>query len=182
MLKYRFKTLIFIVLLLISATLSAQQRDPMQYFFHPLFGDLSEERITATDENKKAIMLMFEEDDCPFCARMKKTVLNQVAVQDYFRKNFHILLIDKEQTDEFIDFKGNSTTMKDFAEKEHRVRATPVFLFFDLEGNKLKRGRFTGAAASIDEFMALGRYYAEGFNNKTSFRNFKKVLKESQAR
>lgn len=75
---------------------------------------------------------MFEMDECPFCHRMKTTVLNRPEVQDYFRKHFLIFSVDIEGDIEITDFQGKPTTMKDFAFKQYRVRATPVFQFFDL--------------------------------------------------
>ncbi len=157
---------------------SGQTRDPLQHFFYASFGDLSEEALTAKDEGQKGVLLMFEEDDCPFCARMKKTVLNRVDVQDYFRANFRPILIDKELTDELVDFDGSDTTMKDFSEKKYRVRATPVFLMFDVDGNLMKRGRYTGAMTSVEEFMQFGQFFAEGINSKMSFTKYKRSLKK----
>ena len=174
-------SLIFLVLsssLILVTSVSAEQRDPMQYFFHQFFDELDGELETAKEEGKKGVMLMFEEDDCPFCARMKKTILNQSEVQDYYRKNFRIILIDKENVIEITDFDGTPVLMKDFAEKKHRVRATPVFMMFDLDGKKMKRGRYTGAMTSEEEFMAFGRFFAEGINEKTSFSRYKKALKK----
>jgi len=165
--------------LLLAAPVSAEQRDPMQYFFNQFFDELDGELETAKEEGKKGVMLMFEEDDCPFCARMKKTILNQSEVQDYFRENFRIIVIDKENVIEITDFDGTPVLMKDFAEKKHRVRATPVFMMFGLDGKKMKRGRYTGAMTSVDEFMAFGRFFAEGINEKTSFTRYKKSLKKN---
>ena len=164
-------------LLILSLSVSAQTRDPLQHFFYASFGDLSEELVNAREDGQKGVLLMFEEDDCPFCARMKKTVLNRVDVQEYFRANLRPILIDKELTDELVDFDGTKTNMKDFSEKKYRVRATPVFLVFDLDGNLMQRGRYTGAVTSVEEFMQFGRFYTEGINNEMSFTRYKKSLK-----
>lgn len=148
----------------------------MSHFFQPFFDELDEEINTARDENKKGVLLMFEEDDCPFCARMKATILNQPEVQDYFREHFRIVAIDKEGDIEITDFNGETITMKDFAEKRHRVRATPVFMMVDLDGNMMKRGRYTGAMTSVEEFLSWGRFFAEGINEKMSFTGYKRSL------
>ena len=117
---------------------------------------------------------MFEMDECPFCHRMKATVLNQPDVQDYFREHFLIFPVDIEGDVEVVDFKGNTTTMKDFAFKQYRVRATPVFAFYDLDGKYIKRARFTGATRDKDEFLLLGRYVVEGAYKKQSFTRYKR--------
>jgi thioredoxin-related protein len=74
---------------------------------------------------------------------------------------------------EIVDFKGNTTTEKAFA-LENRARATPTFLFFDLDGNVV--ARFTGATQSAEEFLLLGRYVVEGAYKTQSFNVYKKAV------
>ena len=150
-------------------------RDPGQYFFHDSFWDFTEELETAREEDKRGILIMFEMDECPFCHRMKATILNQPDVQDYFREHFRIFSVDIEGDIELTDFKGQATTMKAFAFEQYRVRATPVFAFFDLDGNYIKRARFTGAARNKDEFMLLGRYVVEQAYKDQSFTRYKRA-------
>jgi len=166
-----------ILLLVLSLSASSQTRDPNQYFFNQTLGDLTEELEIAREEEKKALLIMFEADDCPFCARMKKTVLNQADVQDFYRENFHILAIDMEGDVEITDFNGNTVSMKDFSFKQHRVRATPVFAFFDLDGKAIKRGRYTGAMTGVDEFLQFGRFISEDIYREMSFTSYKRSLK-----
>ncbi len=166
-------------LLLLSALLLpplpsvAAERDPATHFFHDSFGNLQEELETAREEGKKGVMLFFEMDDCPFCHRMKQQVLNQPDVQDYFRKHFRLLTIDIEGDVELVDFDGNETTEKAFATKKHRVRATPVIAFFDLDGKRI--ARYIGATRDAREFMLLGRYVAEEHYKNGSFTRFKRA-------
>jgi thioredoxin-related protein len=165
------------VLLWFAATAAAVEQVPASRFFDQSFWDFTEELQNARDQGKKGILIMFEMDECPFCHRMKATVLNRADVQEYFRDNFLIFAIDIEGDVEMTDFAGNTTTMKDFAFKQHRVRATPVFAFFDLEGQPVQRGRYTGATRDAEEFMLLGRYVVEGHNRTTSFTRFKRDQK-----
>ena len=82
---------------------------------------------------------MFEMDECPFCHRMKTTILNQPEVQAYFREHFLIFPVDIEGDVEITDFSGATTTMKDFAFKQYRVRATPVFAFSISKAHQSRR-------------------------------------------
>ena len=159
--------------LLVSAH-AGTPRDPGEYFFDQSLGDFSEELELAKEDGKKAILIMFEMDECPFCHRMKQTVLNQPEVQDYFKEHFMIFSVDIEGNVEMIDFKGNTVTQKDFAFKGNRVRATPVFAFYDLKGDPIKRARFTGASNGPQEFMWLGEYVANGVYNSMSFTRYKR--------
>ncbi len=160
------------------AAQAAETRDPYSYFFEQTLGDLTEDLEIAREQGKKAILIMFEMDECPFCHRMKNTVLNRPDVQDFYKANFYSLPIDIEGDIEIADFQGNHTTMKAFAAK-NRVRATPVFAFFDLEGRPIKRARYTGATRDAEEFLLLGQYVASGAYQKTSFTRYKRQFRRN---
>lgn len=161
----------------VSAIAADKPRDPGQHFFNESFWDFTEELQNARKAGKQGILVMFEMDECPFCHRMKTTVLNQPDVQDYFREHFLIFPVDIEGDVEVVDFKGKTTTMKDFAFKQYRVRATPVFAFYDLDGEYIKRARFTGATRDKDEFLLLGRYVVEGAYKQQSFTRYKRSVR-----
>ncbi|MCW8901822.1 MAG: thioredoxin fold domain-containing protein [Gammaproteobacteria bacterium] len=151
---------------------STNELDPYKHFFNETWGDLPEELKTAKQSNKKAILIFFEMDECPFCHYMKKNVLNQANVQEYYRKHFLNFSIDIEGDVEMVNLNGKTTKLKDFAFKEHRVRATPVIAFFDLDGKRIYR--HTGKTSGVDEFMWLGEFIAEGLYKKMRFSAYKK--------
>lgn len=153
---------------------TVSERRDAQAFFDETFNDLPQELEITAEEGKLGLLIMFEMDECPFCRRMKQTVLNRSDVQDYFRAHFRIISVDIEGDLELIDFSGTETTQKVFALKQHRVRATPVFLFFDLAGEPLKNGRLTGATKDAAEFLLLGRYIVGKHNDVQSFSRFKR--------
>jgi len=172
------KLLLAILLLLASVAVSAETRDAAA-FFNDTFGDFQEELENAKEQGKKGILIMFEMDECPFCHRMKRTVLNQAGVQDYFHENFLVFSVDTEGDLEITDFQGNVTKQKDFALKQFRVRATPVFQFIDLEGNPVNGGRFTGATGDAQEFLWLGEFVVDGHNERTTFSRYKREKRSS---
>ena len=152
-------------------------RDPYQYFFNESFGDYSEELENARDQGKKAVMVFFEMDECPFCHRMKTTIMNRPDIQEYFRERFLLFAHDIEGDLEIVDFKGNDTTQKDYAVKVQRVRATPVIAFFDLEGKRITR--YIGATPSPEVFKWLADYVADGHYENTSFTKYKRERKKA---
>lgn len=162
--------LLGLVFCLFVAPVWAESRDVQQHFFNQHLGDFKAELDVAKTEGKQGILLMFEMEDCPFCHRMKQTILNQSEVQDYYRQHFLIFSVDSEGANGLVDFAGKTTTEKQFA-FDNRVRATPVFLFFDLSGKVLTR--FTGAAKDSKEFMALGRYVVDGAYKTMPFTKYK---------
>ncbi|ODB92099.1 thioredoxin [Candidatus Thiodiazotropha endoloripes] len=171
------RTILLLVLFCLTlAEASAATRDPGEHFFNQSLGDFSEELMVAREEGKKGVLIMFEMDECPFCHRMKSRVLNQVVVQDYFQQHFQIYTVDIEGDVEISDFKGQPIKEKDFAFRHFKVRATPVFAFFDLDGNLLTR--FTGATNSADEFMWLGEFVVDGHYKSTNFSRYKRAKKK----
>jgi thioredoxin-related protein len=147
-------------------------RDPYAHFFSQTLGDFTEELATARKEGKKGILIFFEMEECPFCHRMKETVLNQPKVQDWYRQHFLAFSVDVEGDVEITGFDGKTMRAKDFAGKVHRVRATPVFAFFDLQGNVV--ARYTGATHNAEEFLWLGEFVAAGHYQTTNFTRFKR--------
>ena len=155
-----------------AATGVSETRDPYQHFFSETFGDFTEELATAREQGKKGVMIFFEMDECPFCHRMKQTILNRPDVQEYFRERFIALSVDVEGDVEITDFQGRTMAQKDYAFKVNRVRATPVIAFFDLEGKRVVR--YTGATSSVEEFLWLTDYAAEGHYQRLSFTKYKR--------
>lgn len=152
-------------------------RDPYKFFFNETWGDYREELKKAKAEGKDGIMLFFEMDECPFCHYMKTNVLNQPSVQEYYRKHFLLFAVDIEGDVEITDMQGKSMKQKDFAFKEHRVRATPVIAFFDLDGNRVHR--HIGKTSGVEEFMLMGEYVVEGAYKTMPFIRYKQSKRQT---
>lgn len=147
-------------------------RDPYKYFFNETWGDFKEELENAKASGKKGILIFFEMDECPFCHYMKMNVLNQRVVQEYYRRNFLSFSVDIEGDLEIVNLQGKSMKQKDFAFKENRVRATPVFAFFNLDGKRVFR--YTGKTSGVEEFLLMGKYVSEKKYKTTSFTRYKR--------
>jgi len=75
-----------------------------------------------------------------------------------------------------VDFDGNEIAEKDFALRHNRIRATPVFLFLDLNGKRVMR--YTGATKNKEEFMLLGEFVHDKHYETTNFIKFKRNYKK----
>jgi thioredoxin-related protein len=153
-------------------------RDAMEYFFHQSFNNLDEELEIAAEENKSGVFIMFSDKDCPWCLKMKTTIMNRVEVQNYYRQHFRLLTVDIRGDTPMTDFDGNDVSEKDFAFKQHRVRATPVFMFFDSSGKKTMR--LTGIVRDAKEFLWLGEFVVSGAYQKTNFTKYKRERAEQE--
>ena len=167
-------TLVLLALLMPAS--AGQTRDPATYFFHDSFNDLREEGEIARLEGKVGVLVMFETDDCPWCRRMKEMILNQVEVQNYFRTHFQVIAINAEGDALVTGFDGEEIPETDFALRHNRVRATPVFAFFDPSGKMLTR--YTGATKDSQEFLWLGEYVVEEHFRTQRFSRYKRERKE----
>lgn len=156
-----------------SAEASKVETRDVAQFFDESFNNMKDELASAKTDGKKGVLIMFEMEECPFCHRMKTTILNRSDIQDYFKKNFRIISVDIKGDEELTDFKGETTTQKDFALKEFRVRATPVFQVIGLDGEPVKNARLTGATKDADEFMLFGKYVVDKKNEDMPFSKFK---------
>ena len=162
----------------VAATAGTQTRDPMEYFFHQSFNNLEEELEIALEENKSGVFIMFSDKDCPWCLKMKTTIMNRVDVQEYYREHFRLLTIDIRGDTLMTDFEGNEVYEKDFAFKQHRVRATPVFMFFDTSGKKTMR--LTGIVRNAEEFLWLAEYVVDGEYQNTNFTKYKRARAQQE--
>lgn len=169
--------LMLALLAILALPAVAEPRDPQTHFFQPRLGDFQADLDMAKEEGRTGILLMFEMDECPFCHRMKTTVLNRSAVQDYYRAHFLIYAVDVKGDVPVTDFQGEQTTEKAFALRQ-RARATPVFVFYDLQGREMTR--FTGATQTAEEFLLLGRYVVEGAYKTMPFNVYKRQAQASR--
>ncbi len=144
----------------------------MQHFFTPTLGDLKAELDEARRDGKQAAFVMYMRDDCPYCERMKKNILSQPAVQEWYRRRFATLAVDTKGAVPITDFAGRATTEKDFALAQG-VKYTPVIVFYDLAGRPLTR--VDGEIRTTGEFMLLGEFVATGAYAKMKFADFKRA-------
>jgi len=155
-----------------ASSAEVERRDAMEYFFNQSFNNLDEELEIAKEEGKKGVFIMFTDKDCPWCLKMKTTIMNRADIQDYYREHFRVLTIDINGDTLMTDFEGNEMEEKEFAFKKHRVRATPVVMFFDNTGKKTMR--LTGIVRDAREFMWLGEYVVNGDYNRINFTKYKR--------
>lgn len=148
---------------------AAETRDPREFFFAQTFGDLPEELEEARKAGKLGLLLFFEQDGCPYCERMLKTILNQPAVQEWYRERFVSIAVDINGDVELTDVDGITLPSKVFAQ-HRRVKTTPTLSFIDLSGAEVYR-RAT-MVSGVGEFMLMGQYIAEGRYTDTPWRDY----------
>jgi thioredoxin-related protein len=165
------KTVLLSLLLAVLplSAVAADSRDAAS-FFDLNMGDLKTEIADAKSGGKKALMVMFEQEGCPGCLHMKRTILNRKDVQDFYRANFATLSLDIWSSVPVRDFASREQTEKAYAQAA-KIKGTPTFVFYDLAGNEVVR--ILGSFETANEFLLLGQFVASGAYKTRSFAQYK---------
>ena len=157
----------FLLLALSPLSSAAAETD---HFFALNTGDLKAELADARADDKKALLVFFEQEGCPGCRHMKQHVFNRKDVQEFYRQNFTSLAVDIHGSVPMKDLAGRELSEKGYAQAL-KVRATPTFVFYDLTGAEI--ARIVGPLQTAEEFLLLGQFIANGAYKTRSFAQYK---------
>lgn len=152
--------------------------DPDIGFFNVTLGDYQADLADARAQHKQGVLLIFERDGCPYCRRLRETILSQPAVQAYYRAHFLVFPIDINGDIEVTDFQGRPRRERQFAQDDNTVSMTPTCQFYDLNGRPVVR--YTGAPSSADEFLLLGEFVAQARYRDMNFSRYKQQRLEAK--
>ena len=174
---FKFKPFLQKILLLSFISFSHQAWSADDQFFDESFGNYQEELEIAIEEGKKGVFVFYHMDECPFCHRMRNTILTEPDVIELYKNNFLTILHDIEGSHEIVDFDGETATAQYLAEKKYRVRATPVMMVFDTTGKPVVK--YTGPTRTKEEFKWLAEYVLDGSYQTQSFTKYKRARKKA---
>jgi thioredoxin-related protein len=141
-----------LLLLLLCATLTAplpsraaEQKGqffgakPTEYpaWFKQSFLNLREDVAESKAANKRLI-LIFHQDNCPYCNALVERNLSQKDIVDLMHKSFDAVALNMWGDREVTNLDGKRMTEKDFA-ASLKVQFTPTILFFDEAGKLVLR-------------------------------------------
>ena len=86
----------------------------------------------------KRLVVIFHQNNCPYCNALVERNLAQKDIEDLMRKSFDVVAINMWGDQEVTDLEGKSMSEKDFA-ASLRVQFTPTILFFDESGKTILR-------------------------------------------
>ena len=160
-LKRLFSFALLVALLLGTSVVSAEYRD------ESIDNDYQSEVEALADEGK-FLVLFFHQAGCPYCDKMRARVHPSAKVMDYFTKKFVMMESNIKGNLDVVMPDGTKGTERDFA-KKIRVRATPVFIFYDKDGTAALR---TTGFLDSERFYLAGKYVVEGVHKtgKSFFR------------
>lgn len=103
-------------------------------WFKNSFLDLREDIAEAGTHNKR-VMLMFTQDNCPYCNALVERNLSQKDIEKRLRERFDVIAVNIWGDREVVGLDGVRHTEKSYAASQ-KVQFTPTLLFFD-EGGKM---------------------------------------------
>ncbi|MCP3672259.1 MAG: thioredoxin fold domain-containing protein [Gammaproteobacteria bacterium] len=121
--------------------------------------------------SSRDILLVFETDHCPFCARMRRTVLKDVDVIDALQSHFIALSVNIESDQRMYDQAGHPVKISHFSQKQHRVVLTPTLLFFDPDFNLLHK--HSGLIATNHHIRKLFDYVNTRAYDRLSWKQYR---------
>ena len=139
-----------------------------EFIVEPFDYDFPVEIQAAADENKN-LVIMFHQSGCPYCDKMRQRVYPHPKVGALYNEKFTLIEVNMKGSLDVITHAGVSKTEKEFA-AEMRVRATPMFVFFDKQADVALR---LVGYQDPEMFLAAGRYVSsEAHKDGTSFISF----------
>lgn len=124
--------------------------------------------IEVAAEEGKRLVLFFHQAGCPYCDKMRARVHPAPEVMDYYSQHFVMMESNIKGNLDVVMPDGTETTEAKFARKI-RVRATPVFVFYDQDGSQALR---TTGYLDEKQFLLAGKYVVDGVHKtgKSFFR------------
>lgn len=165
----RIRTLMTAAAVLLTVLwLNAAPASAEGFIVEPLDYDFPGEVADAASQGKN-VVIMFHQNGCPYCDKMRKRVYPDPAVVSLYSEKFHLIEVNNKGDLDVTTHDGEAMAEKDYAQKM-LVRATPVYLFLAKDGSEaLKLTGYQDAAM----FTAAGRFVSsEAFKDGTSFINF----------
>jgi thioredoxin-related protein len=145
------------MLIIVAIVLFAGARELRAEFLTvSLDNDLAAEIEDAAADGKRLIV-MFHEEGCPWCNKMRERIFPHPKITKYFSDKFVMIEEDIKGDLELTTPEGELITQKIFARRK-RVRGTPTFVFYDTDGKVAAR---VPGYQDVTTFIASGRYVHE---------------------
>lgn len=141
--------------------------------------DLSREAKQAQAEGK-ILVVLFEQDDCEICQRLKRTIFSDPHTQRQFSRTYHSVNINLSQQSEITTPEGKQQLARLWAD-QMGILGTPALAFFDTKGQLLYR--HVGPVKSGTELLHLGNYVARHEFENQPFTSYlkSKTVKQTKA-
>lgn len=136
-------------------------------WFKESFLNLKEDIAEAKSKNKR-VMILFTQDNCPYCYALVERNMAQKDVETYLRKNFDVIAINMWGDREVVALDGKAMSEKQFA-ASLKVQYTPSLMFFDEAGKTVLR---LDGYIQPARFKTALEFVAQGKEKEISYRDY----------
>lgn len=106
-------------------------------WFKQSFLDLRQD-IREAQKSGKRVLLMFTQDNCPYCAALVERNLSQREIEATLREKFDVVAVNLWGDREVVGLDGKAYTEKTYG-AALKIQFTPSLLFFDEAGKTILR-------------------------------------------
>lgn len=136
-------------------------------WFKQSFLDLKGDIAEASEDGRR-VVLMFTQDNCPYCNLLVERNLAQRSIEDTLKAKFDVIAVNMWGDREITGLDGKTYTEKTYA-AALKVQFTPTLMFFDEAGNTILR---LNGYVPPARFQAALDWVAGRHENKQAFRDF----------
>ena len=136
-------------------------------WFKDSFLNLREDVAEAKTNNKR-VMLLFTQDNCPYCNALVERNLSQKAIETRLRERFDVIAVNIWGDREIVGLDGVKHTEKSYATSQ-KVQFTPTLLFFDEAGKMILR---LNGYLPPERFKTAIEYVAQGKEKSIAYRDY----------
>lgn len=145
-------------------------------WFKESFLDLSADIAEAKQANKR-VVLLFTQDNCPYCNALVERNLSQRDIEEKLRTRFEVIALNLWGDREVTGLDGKAYTEKSFG-TAHKVQFTPTLLFFDEAGQVVLR---LNGYVPPARFKAALDWVADHGESNQPFRDYVAALETASA-
>ena len=96
------------------------------------------EDIDEAQKNGKRVLIMFTQDNCPYCSALVERNLSQREIEATLKTKFDVIAVNLWGDREVVGLDGKRYTEKTYSAAQ-KIQFTPSLVFFDEAGNTLLR-------------------------------------------
>jgi thioredoxin-related protein len=148
----------------------------IQKWFKDSFLDIGEDLAEARAAGK-GLVLIFEQNGCPYCREMHRVNLRRPDIVEQIRSTFHVVQLDLRGSRETVDTDGQKLAEKELARK-WGVAFTPTLLFFARDADPKGKPANQAVSAVMPgyfkpfHFASMFDYVASGKFKEAHFQDF----------
>ena len=157
----------------VAAPAYGLQQEP---FFKQSFLNLAED-LAEAHQAGKFLMILYEQEGCPYCAKMHKAILSDREVMARLQQRFDVVQLDMWGDREVIDFNGRPLSERTLA-RRFGLQFSPMTLIFDRNGKEIYR---MAGFYNLPHFKIVLSYVADNAYQRQTFPEYQQAKHKENA-